>query len=1327
MVHNDKNKDTNINSLDDINYKSISTKQGQLLLQQKENIVSKNDDLETIEINSSENTLEGFLSSMKEGFHEEPPSKIQAFIEKMTKWMINEFKLLDKLLEQYKNEKIEYDKVEEQLTSTTKNYLSRTNKDNQLSGKNVRFRDGEQAYVTNKGVIRDYDGETYLKTHHKNNCNSNNTETGITRSDFINQGGSVIGERMKLKKTDILKVRIVGNNQYIHISEIEVYDSQGENHILPNNKQGKVNIYVIMSIAENDYRNNSDNYKIYLTRNGVDVSEGLNLRSSSFPLVRNELPRNVWYNIFKDEQRKGLFNRHYARGVRKLGIESTKGIRIRYYYHPNCHKWSPRNYYGSTIHGGPLYFRWRNGNIVGGAHDRVGIVYEGYIKAPVTGRFNFHGFSDDGQEFRILIPGQGWKGWFGIHLNHGWSDAGRYRYSVNLQKDKYYRWYILHRECGGWANIGLYWSYPGKGEHLIPASAFWLGSIEGKGPGRPRPGRFNLKFNQVTQPFNGFRIDPLNKKLEIKERIRVWIKRADLGNWRQGVYYDSSNDRYNVIKVTDKVKISLPPFNPFIYQAYMIPNNNVGWTGYVHYPLDGNSSGRWPNSVHSATWRGKQGYEIYFDSSKEIDKVVVRNRPDCCQGRLNGAKLQLISPDNSVVREYRLDGSLTQTFYTLGGPQGTSCGNEGGNVIVSKIGEIGDADYIGCYKDNWNRRMTWEGKWGTYDECKQFAIDNNAPYFGLQASNWRRDIHACMYSKDLNKTISYGERKGRCPTRPYSKRFGPVGSGWTNAVYALDKTNYEKMPEKQKNITTTITTKTGINLAACKDLCEQDAGCNAVQYDESYRLKVGLQPVNLGRNTRNAALRARRGGVVDKFLSLATYEIVTRVYLDGNHRNWRNIFHYGNSNVERAPALWLFPHMAHYWRLHFRIRSSRSWNDGWDFNIPSKFRKFKTRFTVRIRVSDTNTDNPYIQAWINGVYVGMGRLNGRRISRLTNRNFWIKDPWYSKDGYDVDYLVLKDPYSRWENGKCEIKKGQEITQSNDNNTRVFNKLTKRPFEQGLKNLGKIGYVDEKGVLHEYKDNMVKFKNNWSVKHDTYAGHAQDVVFLVTKSIQEAQSYANGRNDIAGFIRIPDGKTWFKNLNMWPVNPRSPHQFARGVQLWYKEKTFEPPQTCEKGVTEITSLHWENYDKGNDMSSDFKCGLATYSDDLAEKKLRLSRKLSRLGDEIRKKITNINEANVKLQPYMIKENSKISSIMSQVGEIKNKIGNIGQLENANDYSNFEPSDNSQNNNFMIPTEGMTNLEEAQNKIIHTNQEPSSALIGLIGLSGLILGASYLTKK
>ena len=84
-------------------------------------------------------------------------------------------------------------------------------------------------------------------------------------------------------------------------------------------------------------------------------------------------------------------------------------------------------------------------------------------------------------------------------------------------------------------------------------------------------------------------------------------------------------------------------------------------------------------------------------------------------------------------------------------------------------------------------------------------------------------------------------------------------------------------------------------------------------------------------------------------------------------------------------------------------------------------------------------------------------------------------------------------------------------------------------------------------------------------------------------------------------------------------------------------------------------------------------------------------------------------------------------MSQVGEIKNKIGNIGQLENANDYSNFEPSDNSQNNNFMIPTEGMTNLEDAQNKIIHTNQEPSSALIGLIGLSGLILGASYLTKK
>jgi hypothetical protein len=47
--------------------------------------------------------------------------------------------------------------------------------------------------------------------------------------------------------------------------------------------------------------------------------------------------------------------------------------------------------------------------------------------------------------------------------------------------------------------------------------------------------------------------------------------------------------------------------------------------------------------------------------------------------------------------------------------------------------------------------------------------------------------------------MKYGERPDRrCPTRPYSDSYGPVGSRWTNAVYALDKTGLSKSRRKGK-------------------------------------------------------------------------------------------------------------------------------------------------------------------------------------------------------------------------------------------------------------------------------------------------------------------------------------------------------------------------------------------------------------------------------------------------------------------------------------------------------------------------------------------------
>ena len=1330
------------NDINDENYKSLSGSQGTIFKNQKNNFFENDNRIETIEINSSTN--EGF-TNIREGFHEDRSNRLDDTIEQMTKWMRNKFDELEKLDSEYKSVKDEYDRVSELLSKESLDYFGRTSKNNEFSGKNVTFRDGEKSYITNKGVIRDYDPQTYLETHFKNDCNRKKMDVDVSRDELLESSQVIKGDPMSMKRMDVQVIRLQHYNNYLHVSEVELFDSDGRSLTMPVNEFREVSVHLNFMIKHNPSKSPSDKYGFILTYNGKDVSDTVYKGANTLPYVAKKFPKNHWYKQEVNSYNRGLSNNAYGMNrnvpfsTKKLEtpeqLKNPHGMHVYYYTQTSCHKWSPKHFLGAVRHTGKLYFNWRNGYVKEKYHDHMSVSFEGYIKAPATGSYQFIGYSDDGSQFGINDRNGQLKAWRGLHYNHGWSNmGGRYKVTVDLVKDQYYRFHYHVRECGGWVNIGLYWTTPlNRNMHFVPGKYFYVGTPKGgiTFGGTPARTSFDLNFKKVTSPFNGIRIDPGKRKnLRIQGGFLIAIKRGqfDKSKWmardKEGINHGifiNSGAYGQQVKITDHHKISFAPFNPFVYKAYLWPNKNPGWGGHPHYPLDGSMGSTWPNSVHSPSWKGTHGYDIVLEKTSDVDKIIIRNRTDAVQNRLNKAKLQLLNGNGKVVKEYNLDGSMTQTFYTKGGPRGTSCGHEGSNVMVTEIPNIGDDEFIGCFKDSGNRRMKWQGKWGTYEECKQFAIDNNAPYFGLQASNPNRDIHACMFSKDLNKTISYGERKRGCPIRPYSKRFGPVGSGWTNAVYSLDNTNFSKIEEKANNITNTITEYSNVNAAKCLNYCELNSGCSAIEYDENYRKRIGLKPLNVGGNVEDKAL-ALKNSKIDKFLNLTSYDIVSYTHLGANHGNWRNIFHYGNSNVERAPAMWFYPNIAHYWKIHFRIRTTRSWNDGWDFMIPRRFRKFNIKLKIHVRISDVNTDKPFIQAWINNKYCGRGNLYGRRIVKLPNRNFWIKDPWHIKWGFAVNSIVFKDTYGRYEKGLCQLKSGVDLNQKTNSQTEIYNKVQNRPFENGIANLGKIGYVDEKGILHEYPKNMIIYENNWSVKKDTYSGHAKDIGSMrKTSSVAEAKRIANADTRIAAFIRTSDGRTWMKSGETWPLNPLGSHQYSRGVDLYYKTKSFRVPQTCNPNTSKITSDLWENYDKGENMNDDYTCGLANYTDSLVEQKSRASNKLNLISDKMTAVIKEINDANSQLAPTARKENQEINSIVSRMENIKKNINFINRGRDT--QLGFSTTDESNTK------EGMTNLTSNLDNYHYVEQksETEYAIMGLLGITGLILGASYLTKN
>lgn len=148
----------------------------------------------------------------------------------------------------------------------------------------------------------------------------------------------------------------------------------------------------------------------------------------------------------------------------------------------------------------------------------------------------------------------------------------------------------------------------------------------------------------------------------------------------------------------------------------------------------------------------------------------------------------------------------------------------------------------------------------------------------------------------------------------------------------------------------------------------------------------------------------------DKIMEKDNWSIKTELIVDKYVRGWRNIFSAGNNNYERAPAMWIYWNNS--WRIHFRIRTNRHWNDGYDFDIPRQLRKYGRLLTINIDyIKYTNEKNNSNSGFmmnftVNGIYVGTGNFTRRKFIALPNRKFYIKDPWHRKNGFNVKQVIF---------------------------------------------------------------------------------------------------------------------------------------------------------------------------------------------------------------------------------------------------------------------------------------------------------------------------------
>ena len=146
-------------------------------------------------------------------------------------------------------------------------------------------------------------------------------------------------------------------------------------------------------------------------------------------------------------------------------------------------------------------------------------------------------------------------------------------------------------------------------------------------------------------------------------------------------------------------------------------SNGFRWTNergvsQCGYALDGHLGVRGdPDYYYHSAGRSSNFWMVDLGSEIEVEKVVIYNRDknNCCDGRLNGARLELLNNFDEVVFETGLDGSQVQTH----------------EPVLR----------MGCYKDSGDRDLpnnVWNSDSVTVESCSDHCRTQGYVYFGVQ-------------------------------------------------------------------------------------------------------------------------------------------------------------------------------------------------------------------------------------------------------------------------------------------------------------------------------------------------------------------------------------------------------------------------------------------------------------------------------------------------------------------------------------------------------------------------------------------------------------------
>jgi hypothetical protein len=213
------------------------------------------------------------------------------------------------------------------------------------------------------------------------------------------------------------------------------------------------------------------------------------------------------------------------------------------------------------------------------------------------------------------------------------------------------------------------------------------------------------------------------------------------------------------------------------------------------------------------------------------------------------------------------------------------------------------------------------------------------------------------------------------------------------------------------------------------------------------------------------------------------------------------------------------------------------------------------------------------------------------------------------------------------------------------------------------NIGKMGYIDENDVLHEYSTDNVQLTKSYTrvQKYDAYGDDLPGAAYS-NATVEQCQSSCDGRKDCYGYVYDFINKTcWPKSSKMWPYGGKSRPLPNTDTYIRNKEPISVPSGVTNETIS-IDSAKFQFYNKGG--PPDLKYGLTNATEAEKAELKRLEVKMSDLTDQINSLI-NTDSSNTNITENQAEKN--LQGLNDYQTEYEQTAGTIDKLNSTKETS------------------------------------------------------------